>query len=113
MKYQPLRTRRKLTDQEKNSILEDHFDKGVPVPVLARKHGVHPITLYNWKRKMSEQGNAIKIDTQALLKEIERLNKENKNLKAALGEGALDKKAPTISIEFWKTSDKGSNFNLL
>jgi len=92
MRNQPLRTRRRFTDQEKNSILEDHFDKGIPVPVLARKHGIHPITLYNWKRKMSEQGNS-QVDPKELLKEIEKLNIELKNVKAALGEAVLDKQA--------------------
>ena len=92
MRNQPLRTRRRFTDQEKNSILEDHFDKRIPVPVLARKHGIHPITLYNWKRKMSEQGNS-QVDPKELLKEIEKLNIELKNVKAALGEAVLDKQA--------------------
>ena len=79
MRKQALRTRSRFTDQEKSSILEDHFDKGIPVPVLARKHGIHPITLYNWKRKMSESG-ASEVDITAILKENERLQKENKNL---------------------------------
>ena len=92
MRKQALRTRSRFTDQEKNSVLEDHFDKGISVPIFPRKHGIHLITLYNWKRKVSESGVS-EVDIRGIPKENEGFLKELKNVKSALGGAILDKEA--------------------
>jgi len=45
--------RRRLGYYEKRAILEEHFNLGLSLSVLSRKHQIHPVTLYSWKRSLS------------------------------------------------------------
>jgi transposase-like protein len=57
--------------------------------VLARKYGVHAITLYNWKRQMNQKKDESPISAeyiQKLIEENDRLKNENKDLKAKVGD---------------------------
>lgn len=69
---------------ELNSGVMTHSD-------LARKHQIHPVTLYQWKRLMGDDKPENQPDFQELLDEIEKLKKENSHLKKAVGELAVDK----------------------
>ena len=37
---------------EKRAILEEHFNSGLSLSALSRKHQIHPVTLYSWKRSL-------------------------------------------------------------
>jgi len=91
--------RRSFTINEKNDILREHSLKGTPIPVLARLNDVHPITLYNWKRKMTNESS---VDVKALLREIEQLKKDKNKLLKKVGELTLSEEVGQDIIEFYK-----------
>ena len=72
-------------------ILKENRDDGVPISILARKHGIHPITIYQWKKKMDQDENELSMDKiKEILFENERLKKENKNLKVKVADLSID-----------------------
>ncbi len=81
--------RSRFTEEKKKLILKEHNSQGIPITVLARKHGVHAITLYNWKRQMKRQKDEPGIDlefVQKLVDENDKLKNENQTLKAKIGD---------------------------
>lgn len=85
------RPRTYLTNSQKLMILKENRDDGVPISILARKHGIHPITIYQWKKKMDQDENDLSIDKiKEILLENERLKKENKNLKIKVADLSID-----------------------
>ena len=86
-------SRRKVfTQQKRELIINEHYSTGISLPVLARKYGVHAITLYGWKRQMNQKKDTSEIDPnyiRKLIEENDRLKNENKNLKAKVGELAI------------------------
>lgn len=93
---------RRVSSTQKNLILSDHFEKGISISELARKNQIHPITLYNWKRKMSDKKDTKAPDISEMLAENERLRNENKQLQAALGKTTLEKECLTDIVAFLK-----------
>jgi transposase-like protein len=83
-------SRRKVfTQEKKHLIIKEHYSQGISIPVLARKYGVHAITLYNWKRQMNNKKNDSPITPeyiQKLIEENDKLKAENQNLKAKVGD---------------------------
>lgn len=81
--------RQYFSQEKKQSIIKEHYSEGISIPVLARKYGVHAITLYNWKRQMKQKKNESPINPeyiQKLIEENDRLKAENQNLKAKVGD---------------------------
>lgn len=83
-------SRRKVfTQEKKHLIIKEHYSQGISIPVLARKYGVHAITLYSWKRQMNHKKNDSPITPeyiQKLIEENDKLRAENQNLKAKVGD---------------------------
>jgi transposase-like protein len=94
--------RKRASFELKNRILQEHFDRGTPISELARINQIHPITIYQWKRKMAEENNKSDIDLKSLLQEMEQLKKQNKQLTKALGELTLDIQCLKDINEFYK-----------
>ncbi len=86
-------SRRKVFTQEKKQlIIKEHYSQGISIPVLARKYGVHAITLYSWKRQMNHKKDESPVNAeyiQKLIEENDKLKAENQNLKAKVGELAI------------------------
>ena len=86
-------SRRKVFTQEKKQlIIKEHYSQGISIPVLARKYGVHAITLYSWKRQMNHKKDESPVNAeyiQKLIEENDKLKVENQNLKAKVGELAI------------------------
>jgi len=70
-------SRKHFTQERKELIIKEHYSQGISIPVLARKYGVHAITLYNWKREMNHKKDQSPID----LEYIQKLMIENEKLK--------------------------------
>ncbi len=84
--------RKHFTQEKKQLIINEHYSSGISIPVLARKYGVHAITLYSWKRQMNHKKDDSPIDAeyiQKLIEENDKLKAENQNLKAKVGELAI------------------------
>ncbi len=91
MEYSSSR-RKHFTQEKKQLIINEHYSSGISIPVLARKYGVHAITLYSWKRQMNHKKDESPIDPefiQKLILENDKLKAENQNLKAKVGELAI------------------------
>ena len=84
------RTKRSFSKQEKLDIIKEASTNGVKVTL--EKHRVFPATYYNWKRKYEEMGEEGLTHgmTKAQLKEIRRLEKENRMLKELLADKELE-----------------------
>jgi transposase-like protein len=81
--------RKYFTQEKKQTIINEHKTSGIPLTVLARKYGVHVITLHNWKRQMNHKKDQSPIDIeyiQKLISEVEELRAENEKLKAKVGD---------------------------
>jgi len=50
--------RRRLTAQEKVSILRRHFLEKAPVSTLCDEHGLNPTVFYRWQKEFFENGAA-------------------------------------------------------
>lgn len=81
--------RKHFTQQKKELIVQEHYSTGLSVAVLARKYGIHAITLYGWKRQMNHKKKQTEIAPefiQKLVEENDRLRGENKNLLSKVGD---------------------------
>ncbi|MEI6806789.1 MAG: transposase [Myxococcaceae bacterium] len=84
-----LTKRKHFTQEKKRLIVKEHLSTGIPIPVLARKYGIHAITLYGWKRSMNNKKEPSEIDPETIKKLVEendRLRADNKNLMAKVGD---------------------------
>lgn len=82
--------RRYFTREQKLQIIQEHRGKGIPISQLARQNGIHPITIYQWKRLMSESDDQLSpTKIKELLLENQRLKQENKALKVKVGDLAV------------------------
>lgn len=84
--------RKHFTQEKRESIINEHYSMGIPLPVLARKYGVHAMSLYYWKRQMKDKKDESQISPEfirKLIEENDQLKNENKNLKAKIGDLAI------------------------
>jgi transposase-like protein len=75
-----------FTNSQKVAIVREHLIEGVAVSVLCDKHGITPVTYYNWQRTLFEnaavcfdrQPNAANVRRQesAAAKKIEKLEEK-------------------------------------
>ena len=96
--------RKYFTKQQKLKILEELKTGGMTVTSLARQRGIHPITLYSWKRTRTQYKPENQPDYQEILKENEKLKKELENYKKAIGELAVDKQILKVANDVLKKS---------
>ena len=86
-----VKTKRKYyTKSQKRKILSELESGDMTHSELARRHGIHPITIYAWKRTMRNDKPTNQPAYDELLDENSGLKEEISNLKKALGEMAVD-----------------------
>lgn len=51
--------KKRYTAEQKIIILRDLLEKNIPVSEVAEKHNVHINDIYNWKRKLFENGASV------------------------------------------------------
>jgi transposase-like protein len=74
--------RRRFSRDQKEQILREHAEQGIPISQLARKNGIHAVTVYQWKRLMKQDDDSVTPDNiRELLLEIKSLKSENNHLK--------------------------------
>ena len=96
-------SRRYFSKAQKEQILREHTELGVPISQIARKNGINAITVYQWKRNMSQEDESITPEKiKELLLEIRNLKSENKNLKIKVADLAVSNDILTDAIEIAK-----------
>jgi len=91
--------KRTFTKEQKLEILKEATAHGVTATL--EKHGIYPATYYSWRKKFDTMGEAGFRHgmTPAQLKEIRRLEKENKTLKELLAEKELEGRLKDESLK--------------
>ena len=95
----------------KSKILEELRTSGMTVTNLARKHGIHPITVYKWKREMGKKIEKLPTNIQELLDENERVKCENENLKKALADVAVEKQILKVANDILKKNQFSEKYS--
>lgn len=70
-------TKRKVPADVKNQILQRIKAEGIPVPDIAKEHGLHPATIYGWMAKG--------VAAPPSMLELAKLKKENQMLLELIG----------------------------
>ena len=87
------KTRRKFSSEEKIRIVLEGFRKEIPITSLCRKEKITPAVYYSWMKHFMEGGKSrLQGDTLrgATNDEVDRLKRENRQLKEILGEKTLE-----------------------
>ncbi|MEK7591403.1 MAG: transposase [Patescibacteria group bacterium] len=71
-------TRHRISSEVKEQIIRRIKDDGVSVSDAAQEHGIHEATIYKWFRG--------EVSSQPTLRELTKLQKENKMLMELVGE---------------------------
>ena len=95
--------RKHFSRAQRELILKEHTEQGIPISQLARKNGIHAITIYQWKRKMDQDNDAISPEKiRELLLENSKLKSENKLLKNKIADLAVSNDILHDAIEISK-----------
>ena len=98
--------RRYYTKSKKIQILNELESGGMTHTELARRHKIHPVTLYQWKRQMVQDKPENQPDYQELLDENDDLKNEIANLKKALGEVAVNNQILQTANDIYKKKQR-------
>lgn len=93
MENTPKQTRKTFSKAQKMEILREISSGTMSLSDLARKHDIHPVTIYSWKRTLREtMKKPEEVDFAEILKENERLKLENLALKETVSDLAVGKR---------------------
>jgi transposase-like protein len=109
--------RRHFSKEEKCVILSEYFDHKCSMIEVAKKYGIHPVMLAQWKRHMSDRDPKMKhVQAESIAKaqkEKEQLAKENKkqqdetrHLKKLVADLSLDKEILNEAVNVLKKSER-------
>jgi transposase-like protein len=92
MQSTEIRRRQQFTQQQRINLLDELSIGNLTITQFAESKGIHPVTIHQWKRKMSSiqkhsQPNEDLNDSQL---EVQRLSSEVENLKKALADMAIE-----------------------
>lgn len=103
MEIAPNRRRRSFTKAKKMEILREISSGSIMLSDLARKHDIHPVTIYSWKRTLRENmKKPEEINIDEILKENERLKLENLALKETVSDLAVRKRILECSNDIYR-----------
>lgn len=95
--------RRRFNRAQKEQILREHTEQGIPISQLARKNGIHAVTIYQWKRLMKQDDDSVTPDNiRKLLLEIKSLKSENNQLKIKVADLSVSNDILTDAIDISK-----------
>ena len=99
--YSPSEKRKIRSPEEKQAMVQETYQPGMSVSIIARKYGIFPSQLFYWRRLM-EQGalSGIKAQEEVVaISEIKALQKRMHELERALGRMTLDNQILKETIE--------------
>ena len=91
---------------KKCEILSEYFEKKTSMIEIAKKYGIHPVTLAQWKRQMSDKNPKMNHSQADLLATVEQQQEEIRRLKKIVGDLAVEKEILNEAIEIFKKSPK-------
>jgi transposase-like protein len=95
--------KRRFSRAQKEQILQEHREQGIPISQLARKNGIHAVTVYQWKRNMAQDDESITPEKiRELLSEISKLKLENRQLKFKVADLSVTNDIMAEAIEISK-----------
>jgi transposase-like protein len=96
--------RKTFSKATKMEILREISSGAVSLSDLARKHDIHPVTIYSWKRSLRETMKKPEdvADLAEILKENERLKLEVSALKETVSDLAVGKRILECSLDIYK-----------
>lgn len=95
--------RRYFNKTQKEQILKEHREQGTPISQLARRHGITPVTVYQWKRLMNQIDESMTPEKiRELLQEISNLKNENKLLKLKVADLSISNDIKTEALDIVK-----------
>jgi len=107
-------TRRRFSKAQKEQILQEHREQGVSISQLARKNGINVVTVYQWKRNMTQEDDSITPEKiRELLSEISKLKLENKQLKFKVADLSVTNDIMAEAIEISKKRELLKQVKLL
>jgi len=80
--------RRRWAPAEKSSMVYETYEPGMTVSSVARKHGISPAQLFNWRRSF-EEGALAGVDSEEKVvpvSELKKLEERIKRLERLLGQ---------------------------
>jgi transposase-like protein len=104
--------RRYFSKSQKLEILNQISSGDMKLTELARKFNIHPVTLYQWKRKMGQNKNIEHPQIHEILMDLEKLKAENENLKKAVGDLVIDKQILKTAIDILKKDQREEELRL-
>ena len=84
--------RRRYSVEQKLAVLQEASQPGMTISYVARRHGIAPSLIFNWRRRMSEGGQeAVRADDEVVAKaEVVALQKQIRELQRVLGKKTLE-----------------------
>ena len=84
--------RRRWSVAEKIRLVEETLRPGMSFSFVARKHGLSPSLLFNWRRRMAEGGReAIRVDDEVIgVARVRQLEERIRELERLLGRKTLE-----------------------
>lgn len=84
--------RRKWTSEEKRSIVQETYQPGMSVSLIARKYGIFPSQLFYWRRLMEDGGmkGIVSQDEVVPKSQFKELEKRLRETERVLGRKTLE-----------------------
>ena len=98
--------RRNFRKEEKCAILSEYFEHKCSMIEVANRHGIHPVTLAQWKRQMSDKNPKMNHDQAELIAEAKKHKDEIKRLKKIIADLSEDKEILSEAIEIYQEFEK-------
>ena len=97
---------KRLSKFQREQIIREHTEQGIPISQLARKNGINAVAIYQWKRLMNQDDESITPEKiRELLHENTKLKTENKLLKCKVADLAVSNDILHEAIEISKKRD--------
>ena len=92
MQTTEIKRRPNFTQQQRINILEELSMSNLSIIQFAESKGIHPVTIHQWKRKMSStnKNSQPSEDLKDAQLEVQELNSQVENLKKALADMAIE-----------------------
>jgi transposase-like protein len=95
------KAKRTFSFQQKQQILSEHFEDGLSISSISRKHQINAVTLYNWKKMFMTSEKPPKASDLSP-EEIATLVRDNEALRKAVADLAMDKAVLKEAVEILK-----------